>query len=163
MTRLAAILFCALSAFGQMPPPESPQSFIASLTSFWPAPPAPKTVTFTVPTTYAVQSSTDLRSWQDTELKPVITFTVPNDAPQKFFRVVRPVTLAWNHSGDAAEMVEGYQGFAFGPHGEGSTFTTGYVTNCTVLLPFNPTTFWIVTVGKDGQTSNPSQPLLATF
>ena len=160
---VAMLIVAASCAHAQPVPVESPQSFIASLTSFWPAPPAPKTVTFTMPTAYAVQSSTDLINWQDTELKPSLTFTVSNDAPHKFFRVVRPVVLTWNHSTDSRNMVEGYQGFALGPNGEGSTFTTGYVTNCTVLLPFNPTTLYLVTVSTNGETSNLSDGALATF
>ena len=88
---LISLILSSQLLSSQITPTESPQMFIASLTSFWPAPPAPKTITFTIPSDDVVQCSDDLQNWQDTGLKINQVFTVSNDRPQQFFRIVRKV------------------------------------------------------------------------
>jgi hypothetical protein len=81
-------------------PPAPEWSYRSLLVWQVPEPAAPVThVTLTLPTPFTIQSSPDLVRWSDTVLPAVITFTVTNDAPQKFFRLVNrldfdPVTNA---------------------------------------------------------------------
>lgn len=101
MTNSASILIISLLSIcgslivrAQLAPTESPQSFVASLTSFWPAAPAPKSFTFELPAHDRVQSTTDFKTWHDRpEIAVTNRFTVTNGMPYEFFRTMPAIVL----------------------------------------------------------------------
>lgn len=100
VVRLFAVVLCLILSgqllSSQVPamPPETPQQFVASITSFWPAAPAPKSFTFSVPSHDTVQSTTDFKTWRDRpEIAVTNRFTVTNGEPQEFFRTMPTIVL----------------------------------------------------------------------
>lgn len=76
-------------------PPESSAQFVASITSFWPAPPPVRTLTFSLPTKLTIQTSADLQTWVD-YAPAIATFTVTNNGTQQFFRISREIRFKLN-------------------------------------------------------------------
>lgn len=88
------ILLCLIkgAASDQLAPPQPEWSWRSALV--WQVPePVAKSISFALTSNDRVQSSTNLIDWQDTQIVATNTFTVPNDKPQEFFRVVPKIVL----------------------------------------------------------------------
>ena len=151
MTHPLAILILVLGLTAQAQPMPPQDNSVAWMLNFWPAPLPVTNITFKLPTDYTIQKSADLATWTDTTIPATVVFTVANNEPQAFFRIVWKPTLTFQAKAGAT----GYR-FYYGPapHAYAHVKDLGAQNTFRLELPYLPTYCAVTVTDKDGGESD---------